>query len=59
LLLLGLAILGEYIAKIVEEVKRRPLFIRRCFIKDGEARAADDHNELAKSSSDSDFRRTS
>lgn len=40
--LLGIAILGEYIAKIFEEVKRRPHFIRRSIIKDGEIRFATD-----------------
>lgn len=37
--LFGLAIIGEYIAKIFEEVKRRPSFVRRSIIKDGEVRA--------------------
>ena len=36
--LFGLSLLGEYIAKIFEEVKHRPLFIRRCIIKGGEIR---------------------
>ena len=40
--LFGLAVLGEYIAKIVEEVKRRPQFIRRTIITGGEARPASD-----------------
>jgi nucleoside-diphosphate-sugar epimerase/glycosyltransferase involved in cell wall biosynthesis len=34
--LLAVGIVGEYIAKIFEEVKRRPLFIRRALIRDGE-----------------------
>ncbi len=38
--LLGIAVLGEYIAKIFEEVKRRPHFIRRHIIKDGDVRFA-------------------
>jgi len=38
--LLGIAMLGEYIAKIFEEVKRRPHFIRRAIIRDGEVRVA-------------------
>jgi dolichol-phosphate mannosyltransferase len=40
--LLGLAVLGEYIAKIFEEVKRRPHFIRRNIIKGGDVRFAAD-----------------
>ena len=36
----GLSVLGEYLAKIFEEVKRRPHFIRRSLIKDGEVRPA-------------------
>lgn len=36
--LFALGILGEYIAKIFEEVKQRPLFIRRSIIRDGEVR---------------------
>lgn len=38
--LLALSLLGEYIAKIFEEVKRRPHFIRRRIIKQGELREA-------------------
>lgn len=38
--LLGLSLLGEYIAKILEEVKRRPHFIRRNIIRQGEIRHA-------------------
>ena len=38
--LLGISILGEYIAKIFEEVKRRPHYIRRNIIRDGEVREA-------------------
>ncbi len=37
--LFALAILGEYIAKIFEEVKQRPHFIRRSVIKGGEVRS--------------------
>ncbi len=36
--LLAVSILGEYIAKIFEEVKQRPHFIRRHIIRDGEIR---------------------
>jgi dolichol-phosphate mannosyltransferase len=38
--LLAVSIIGEYISKIFEEVKRRPHFIRRHIIKDGEIRNA-------------------
>jgi dolichol-phosphate mannosyltransferase len=38
--LLAISIVGEYVAKIFEEVKRRPHFIRRSIIKDGEIRFA-------------------
>jgi nucleoside-diphosphate-sugar epimerase/glycosyltransferase involved in cell wall biosynthesis len=38
--LLALGLLGEYIAKIFEEVKRRPHFLRRSIIRDGEVRDA-------------------
>jgi polyisoprenyl-phosphate glycosyltransferase len=34
--LFGLAIIGEYIAKIFEEVKQRPHFVRRSIIRNGE-----------------------
>jgi dolichol-phosphate mannosyltransferase len=38
--LFAIALVGEYIAKIFEEVKRRPLFIRKSVIRDGEVRPA-------------------
>jgi len=38
--LLAVSVIGEYIAKIFEEVKRRPHFIRRHVIRDGEIREA-------------------
>jgi dolichol-phosphate mannosyltransferase len=38
--LFGLGIIAEYIAKIFEEAKHRPLFVRRSIIKDGEVRSA-------------------
>lgn len=38
--LFAIGLVGEYIAKIFEEVKRRPPFIRRSIIRDGELRAA-------------------
>ena len=38
--LLAASLIGEYIAKIFEEVKARPHFIRRDMIRDGEVRCA-------------------
>jgi len=38
--LFSIALVGEYVAKIFEEVKRRPWFIRRNVIRDGEVRSA-------------------
>ena len=38
--LFAVSIVGEYVAKIFEEVKRRPHFIRRSMIKEGEIRFA-------------------
>ena len=40
--LFAVGLVGEYIAKIFEEVKQRPAFIRRSIIRDGEVRAASD-----------------
>jgi dolichol-phosphate mannosyltransferase len=40
--LFAIGLVGEYIAKIFEEVKQRPHFIRRSIIKDGEVRPASD-----------------
>lgn len=37
--LFAIGIVGEYIAKIFEEVKQRPLFIRKHLIRDGEVRS--------------------
>jgi len=38
--MLALGVIGEYIAKVFEEVKRRPHYLRRSIIRDGEIRAA-------------------
>lgn len=38
----GTGLLGEYLAKVFEEVKQRPLYIHRSIIRDGEVRAAAD-----------------
>ncbi len=40
--LFAIAVVGEYIAKIFEEVKHRPMFIRKSVIRDGEVRPAAD-----------------
>ena len=36
--LLAVGVMGEYLAKVFEEVKQRPHFIRRSIIRDGEVR---------------------
>ncbi len=36
----SLGLVGEYVGRVFEEVKRRPHFVRRAFIKDGEIRRA-------------------
>lgn len=47
--LLAVSLLGEYIAKIFEEVKQRPHFLRRSIIRDGEIRdAADEIIQIAR-----------
>jgi dolichol-phosphate mannosyltransferase len=46
--LLGLSIIGEYIAKIFEEVKRRPHFIRRSFIQGGAVRLAAETGHVSR-----------
>jgi dolichol-phosphate mannosyltransferase len=38
--ILCVAVVGEYVAKIFEEVKSRPLYIRRSILRNGEARNA-------------------
>jgi len=40
--LFAISLVGEYIAKVFEEVKRRPHFIRKSIIRDGEIRPATD-----------------
>ncbi len=44
----GIGVLGEYLAKVFEEVKRRPHFIRRTIIRDGELRTATDDRSRQK-----------
>jgi dolichol-phosphate mannosyltransferase len=38
--LFAVGVIGEYMAKVFEEVRRRPLFIRRSIIRNGEVRPA-------------------
>ncbi len=45
--MLAISLVGEYIAKIFEEVKRRPHFVRRNFIRDGEVRIAPEAGHVA------------
>jgi dolichol-phosphate mannosyltransferase len=40
--ILSISLIGEYVAKIFEEVKSRPLFIRRHLIRAGEIRKPGD-----------------
>jgi len=44
--ILAVSIVGEYIAKIFEEVKQRPHFVRRNLIKDGEIRSATEAGQV-------------
>ena len=44
----AISLVGEYIAKIFEEVKSRPHFIRRAFVRDGEVRTAVEATHLSK-----------
>jgi dolichol-phosphate mannosyltransferase len=45
--ILAVSIIGEYVAKIFEEVKRRPHFVRRNFIRDGEVRVAPESGHVS------------
>jgi hypothetical protein len=42
-----ISLLGEYLAKVFEEVKRRPHFIRRALVRDGEVRPATDPRPIS------------
>ena len=42
--LLAVALVGEYLSKVFEEVKRRPWYIRRNIIRNGEVRLAAEAN---------------
>ena len=44
---LAVSIIGEYIAKIFEEVKQRPHFVRRHMIRDGEIRNATEAGQVS------------
>jgi dolichol-phosphate mannosyltransferase len=48
---LGISLLGEYLAKVFEEVKRRPHFIRRVIVRDGEIRPAADEVPISRTTS--------
>lgn len=51
--LLAISLIGEYIAKIFEEVKHRPHFLRRSIVRDGDIRdAAENMSSNASSSRD-------
>lgn len=50
--LFAVGLIGEYIAKIFEEVKRRPLFIRRSIIRNGDVRPAAEQAHSAAVDSD-------
>jgi nucleoside-diphosphate-sugar epimerase/glycosyltransferase involved in cell wall biosynthesis len=45
--ILAISIIGEYVAKIFEEVKRRPHFVRRHVIRDGEVRVASEAGHVS------------
>ena len=49
--ILGLGVLGEYLAKVFEEVKRRPHLIRRSLVRVGEVRPAADQRPLSETTS--------
>jgi polyisoprenyl-phosphate glycosyltransferase len=53
--LFALSIIGEYLAKVFEEVKQRPVFIRRSIIRDGKVRPATDARVDASNSERTTF----
>ncbi|HEY5038334.1 MAG TPA: glycosyltransferase, partial [bacterium] len=46
--LFAVSLLGEYLAKIFEEVKRRPHFVRRSIVEEGEIRSTSLDNETSR-----------
>lgn len=44
--LFGISIIGEYLSKVIEEVKRRPAYIRKAIIRDGEVRLPSAETEV-------------
>jgi dolichol-phosphate mannosyltransferase len=44
----AIGLVGEYIAKIFEEVKQRPLFVRRSLVRDGEIRPFDEETSAGQ-----------
>ncbi len=45
--MMAASIIGEYVAKIFEEVKQRPHFVRRHIVRDGEIRTATEAGQVS------------
>ena len=46
--LLGVSIVGEYLGKVLEEVKRRPHYIRKHLVRDGRVLEIHDDSRAAE-----------